>query len=73
MPRGRRHPGFPLFLVLALIALGVGVGAYPVVRRLTVRLERLQAGVESLGAGAERNAAASVAARHAEVARKLFP
>jgi signal transduction histidine kinase len=51
VPRGRRHPGFPLFLVLALIALGVGVGAYPVVRRLTVRLERLQAGVESLGAG----------------------
>src|SRR6266702_1777922 len=29
----------------------VGVGAYPVVRRLTSRLERLQAGVESLGAG----------------------
>jgi hypothetical protein len=29
--------------------------------------------LESLGAGAERNAAASVAARHAEVARKLFP
>jgi signal transduction histidine kinase len=29
----------------------VGVGAYPVVRRLTARLERLQAGVESLGAG----------------------
>ena len=51
VPRGRGHPGFPLFFVLALIALGVGVGAYPVVRRLTVRLERLQAGVESLGAG----------------------
>ncbi len=50
VPRGRRHPGSPLFLV-ALIALAVGVGAYPVVRRLTARLERLQAGVESLGAG----------------------
>jgi signal transduction histidine kinase len=34
-----------------LLALAVGVGAYPVVRRLTVRLERLQAGVEALGAG----------------------
>ena len=50
-PRGHRHPGFPLFLVVALLALAVGVGAYPVVRRLTARLERLQAGVESLGAG----------------------
>src|SRR3989441_11236328 len=51
VPRGHRHPGFPLFLVVALLALAVGVGAYPVVRRLTARLERLQAGVESLGAG----------------------
>jgi signal transduction histidine kinase len=41
----------PLFLTLGLLALAVGVGAYPVVRRLTKRLERLQAGVESLGAG----------------------
>jgi len=51
VPRGHRHPGFPLFLVVAVLALAVGVGAYPVVRRLTARLERLQAGVESLGAG----------------------
>src|SRR5216117_284191 len=51
VPRDRRHPGFPLFFTLALIALAVGVGAYPVVRRLTARLERLHAGVESLGAG----------------------
>ena len=51
MPRGHQHPGFPLFLVVAVLALAVGVGAYPVVRRLTARLERLQAGVESLGAG----------------------
>jgi signal transduction histidine kinase len=34
-----------------LIALAVAVGAYPVVRRLTRRLERLQASVEALGAG----------------------
>ena len=51
VPRDRRHPGVGLFFLLALIALAVGVGAYPVVRRLTARLERLQAGVESLGAG----------------------
>lgn len=29
--------------------------------------------LEALGAGAPRDAAASIAARHAEVARKLFP
>jgi signal transduction histidine kinase len=50
-PRDHRHPGYGIFVTLALIALAVGVGAYPVVRRLTSRLERLQAGVESLGAG----------------------
>ena len=38
--------------VLALLALAIGIGAYPVVRRLTRRLERLQNGVEALGAGA---------------------
>jgi hypothetical protein len=32
-----------------------------------------QSALESLGVGAPRDAAASVAARHAEVARKLFP
>ena len=36
--------------MLALLALAVGIGAYPLVRRLTSRLERLQAGVESLAA-----------------------
>ena len=49
--RDHRHAPYGLFLVLALLVLAVGVGAYPVVRRLTSRLERLQAGVESLGAG----------------------
>jgi signal transduction histidine kinase len=50
--RGEHRPsGAPLFGALGLIALAVAVGAYPVVRRLTARLERLQAGVESLGAG----------------------
>jgi signal transduction histidine kinase len=47
----RRLPALGLFTILALLALAVGVGAYPVVRRLTARLERLQRGVESLGAG----------------------
>jgi signal transduction histidine kinase len=37
-------------LLLAL-TVAVAVGAYPVVRRLTRRLERLQQGVEALGAG----------------------
>ena len=49
--RPRGHPGWRLFFTLALVALAVGVGAYPVVRRLTRRLETLQGGVESLGAG----------------------
>jgi signal transduction histidine kinase len=47
---GRPPPPGPV-LIFALIALGVGVGAFPVVRRLTRRLERLQAGVTDWGAG----------------------
>ena len=66
-PRGHRHAPYELFLVLALLALAVGAGAYPVVRRLTSRLERLQAGVESLGAG-ELSARVSVEGKD-EVAR----
>jgi signal transduction histidine kinase len=54
--RPSRPPG-PV-LTFALLALGIGVGAYPVVRRLTRRLERLQAGVTEWGAG---NLAARVA------------
>jgi signal transduction histidine kinase len=46
-----RHGPYGLFLALALLALAIGVSAYPIVRRLTSRLERLHAGVESLGAG----------------------
>jgi signal transduction histidine kinase len=45
------HPAYTLLLFLSILALAVGVGAYPIVRRLTKRLERLQLGVESLGAG----------------------
>lgn len=50
MPHHGRGPAFGLF-ALAAILLAVGVGAYPVVRRLTKRLERLQRGVDALGAG----------------------
>jgi signal transduction histidine kinase len=49
--RNRPHPALGLFITLGLLALAVGIGAYPVVRRLTRRLENLQHGVESLGAG----------------------
>ena len=42
---------FGFFATLALLALAVGAGAYPVVRRLTRRLERLKSGVEALGQG----------------------
>lgn len=67
LPHGHRPPGFGLAFTLGLVALAVGVGAYPVVRRLTARLERLQAGVESLGAG---DLAARVKVEgHDEVAR----
>lgn len=46
-PRGH---GFGV-LLLALILVAIAVGAYPVVRRLTLRLERLQHGVTALGQG----------------------
>jgi signal transduction histidine kinase len=45
----RGHVG--LLIVLAIIALVVAAAAYPVVRRLTRRLERLQASVEAWGEG----------------------
>jgi signal transduction histidine kinase len=49
--RGPRHPLLNLALFLGSVALGVALGAYPFVRRLTRRLERLQSGVERIGAG----------------------
>jgi signal transduction histidine kinase len=51
VPIGIGHPAYALLLILSVLAVAVGVGAYPIVRRLTNRLERLQRGVESLGAG----------------------
>jgi signal transduction histidine kinase len=49
MGDGRARAGFHLMLVL--LALAIGVAAYPIVRQISRRLERLQQGVESLGAG----------------------
>jgi len=66
LPHPRRGAAFGLS-ALALILVAVGVGAYPVVRRLTQRLERLQRGVEALGAG-ELSARVKVEGRD-EVAR----
>ena len=49
MGDGRARVAFHLMLVL--LALAIGVAAYPIVRQISRRLERLQQGVESLGAG----------------------
>jgi signal transduction histidine kinase len=45
------RPVLRLIVFLGGIALAVALCAYPVVRRLTRRLERLQQGVEQLGSG----------------------
>jgi len=47
----RRFARVGLLAVLSLLAVAVAIGAYPVARRLTRRLERLRVGVEGLGAG----------------------
>lgn len=58
--RGERGLGGPMmgwrppmnfFWLLALVALAVALGAYPVIRRLTKRLEGLQSSVERWGRG----------------------
>jgi signal transduction histidine kinase len=51
LPHEARHPAWALIAFLSVIALAVALGAYPVVRRITRRLERLQASVEALGSG----------------------
>lgn len=45
------RPGRLLLASLAVVAIAVAIGAWPLARRLTRRLERLKAGVESLGRG----------------------
>jgi len=59
--------GLGLHGVMLLLALLVGLLAFPIVRQLTRRLERLQQGVERLGAG-ELSARVAVEGRD-EVAR----
>jgi signal transduction histidine kinase len=61
-PAGRRHDGAPpprpwfggrttYAWLMAVVALAVALGSYPIVRRLTKRLERVQQGVERWGQG----------------------
>lgn len=47
----RTSPTFWILAFLAVVAVAVAVGAYPVARRLARRLERLKTGVEQLGEG----------------------
>ena len=58
LPRPKRPPGNPwnrppfgFGWMLGVVGLAVALGAYPVIRRLTLRLEALQRGVERWGAG----------------------
>jgi len=51
VPVRHRHAPFALVAFLGAIALAVALGALPVARRLTRRLERLQKGVDALGSG----------------------
>lgn len=65
-PRGPFGGGFGFIGWLVLIVFAVGLGAYPVVKRLTRRLDQLQQGVDALGEG---NLAARVPVRgHDEIA-----
>ncbi len=77
--RGVNSPLLNLALFLGSVALGVGLGAYPLVRRLTRRLERLQKGVERIGSGdlaarvevEGRDEVAGLAASFNEAAEKI--
>jgi signal transduction histidine kinase len=60
LPRPQRPPGnaltrlpfgFGFGWMLGLVGLAVALGSYPVIRRLTLRLESLQRGVERWGTG----------------------
>jgi signal transduction histidine kinase len=50
-PRSSWHVPFGFFWTLGLVAVAVALGTYPIVRRLTRRLETLQNGVERWGDG----------------------
>ena len=45
------RPPFGFFWMLALVGLAVALATYPIIRKLTRRLEKLQNGVEQWGAG----------------------
>ena len=45
------RPPFGFWWMLALVGLAVALAAYPIIRRLTLRLEALQRGVERWGSG----------------------
>ena len=51
VPMGDGRARVAFHLILVLLALAIGVAAYPIVRQISRRLERLQQSVESLGAG----------------------
>ena len=55
LPRPARsfwsHPPFGFFWTLGLVGVAVALATYPIIRRLTRRLESLQRGVEQWGAG----------------------
>jgi signal transduction histidine kinase len=51
VPIGSGAARLNLHLLVIFAALSIGLIAYPIVRQLTGRLERLQRGVDSLGAG----------------------
>jgi signal transduction histidine kinase len=67
MPIGFGATRLNFHLLVIFAAMAIGVAAFPVVRQLTGRLERLQRGVDSLGAG---DLGARVAVEgHDEIAR----
>lgn len=49
--RAHHEGGASWLAMLSLLAIAVAIGAYPIVRRITRRLERLQTRVDQLGAG----------------------
>jgi signal transduction histidine kinase len=51
VPIGFAVSRFNLHLLLLVVAVGIGLAAFPIVRQLSARLERLQRAVELLGAG----------------------
>jgi len=59
LPRPKHPPGssfwvrppFGFFWMLTMVGLAVALAAYPIIRRLTLRLEALQRGVERWGSG----------------------